>query len=210
MTKQISLKDLEKSMFRESIQDGIIDIQIGAFLLIFAIAPLLSRSLGDFWSSMVFLPFWGLLFLGLRIVRKKMIKPRIGKIEFGSYRKKRLSRLNLGILVFNLIALVLGVLSFYQFSDLPGWVHTARFSIVLLVGFSLAGYMLEFTRLYIYGFMAAAAPMIGEYFYQNFGFSHHGFPVTFGVLSSIFIITGIVILIQIFQKYPLPDEELPE
>ena len=30
MTKQISLKGLEKSMFRQSIQDGIIDIEIGA------------------------------------------------------------------------------------------------------------------------------------------------------------------------------------
>ncbi len=210
MTPQISLKDLEKSVFKQSIQDGIIDIQIGAFTLIFAIAPLLSSSLGDFWSSMIFLPFWGLLFLGLRIVRNKMIQPRISKIEFGSYRKKRLSRLNLGILAFNLLALILGVLSFYQVSDLPGWIHTARLSIVLLVGFSLAGYLLEFTRLFIYGFLAAAAPMIGEYLYQNFSFSHHGFPVTFGVLSSIFIITGIIILIQIFQKYPLPGEELAE
>jgi hypothetical protein len=210
MTNQISLKDLEKSMFRESIQDGIIDIQIGAFLLIFAIAPLLSRSLGDFWSSVVFLPFWGLLFLGLRIIRKKMIEPRVGKIEPGTYRKKRLTRLNLVILVFNILALLLGIFSFYQFSDLPGWVHTARFSIILLVGFSLAGYMLEFTRLYIYGILVAVAPLIGEYLYQNFSFSHHGFPITFGVLSSILIITGIVILIQIIQKYPLPDEGLPE
>jgi len=208
MTPQISLKDLEKSVFKQSIQDGIIDIQIGAFTLIFAIAPPLSRFLGDFWSSMIFLPFWGLLFLGVRIVRNKMIQPRIGKIEFGSYRKKRLSRLNLGILAFNLVALILGVLSFYQFSDLPGWIHTTRLSIVLLVGFSLAGYMLEFTRLYIYGFLSAAAPLIGEYLYQNLGFSHHGFPVTFGVLSSIFIITGIVILIQIFRNYPLPGEEI--
>ena len=209
MTEQISLKELEKSMFRESTQDGIIDIFIGGFLLIFAIAPLLSRSLGDFWSSMVFLPIWGLLYIGLKIVRNKFIKPRVGMIEFGTYRKKRLTRLNVVILIFNLLALALGVLSFYQFATLPGWVHTARLSIILLVGFSLAGYMMEFTRLYIYGVLVAAAPLIGEYLYQNFGYSHHGFPVTFGALATILIITGITILVRIVQKYPLPSEELP-
>ena len=209
MAEQISLKDLEKSVFRSSIQDGIIDIQIGSYLLIFAIAPLLSIYLGDFWSSMVFLPFWGAIFLILRTVRKKMIQPRIGVIEYGSYRKKKLTRLNIVILVFNVAALVLGILSFFQFAKLPDWIISLRLSIILLVGFSLAGYMLEFTRLYIYGILIAAAPLVGEYLYQNHGFSHHGFPVTFGVLAALMSITGIIIIIRILNTYPLPNEELP-
>jgi len=210
MSEKISLKDLEKSVYKISVQDGIIDIQIGAFLLMFAVAPLLSATLGDFWSSVIFLPFWAILFLGLRVVKKRFIQPRIGSIEYGSFRKKRLVRLNLVMLVFNLLALILGFLSFIQFSDLPGWMVTARFSIIMLVGFSLVGYMLEFSRMYIYGIMASSAILIGEYLYQNFQISHHGFPVVFGVMSVALIITGVTIMVRIIIKNPLPGEEQPE
>jgi hypothetical protein len=209
MTEQISLKDLEKSVFKSSIQDGIIDIQIGSYLLIFAIAPLLSRYLGDFWSSVIFLPFWGGIFLILRTVRKKLIQPRIGKIEYGQYRKKKLTRLNIIILVFNIAALILGILSFLQFAKLPDWIISLRLSIILLVGFSLAGFMLDFNRLYLYGILIAAAPLVGEYLYQNHGFLHHGSPVTFGFLAALMILIGTIIIVRILKNYPLPGEELP-
>ncbi|MCJ7735369.1 MAG: hypothetical protein MUP11_12585, partial [Anaerolineales bacterium] len=71
----------------------------------FAIAPLLSKTLGDFWSSAVFLPFWAVVLLGLKEIQKKITRPRIGTVKFGAYRKNRLQKLNWIILGFNLIAL---------------------------------------------------------------------------------------------------------
>jgi len=127
MSAQISLKDLEKNVFQKSFQDGLIDIQIGCVLVMFAVAPLLSPYLGDFWSSMIFLPFWGVIYLGVREIRKKFIQPRVGIVEFGKYRKTRQKKLNLVILVFNLLVLAIGVASFFNFADLPGWVHPIRF-----------------------------------------------------------------------------------
>jgi hypothetical protein len=59
MQEKISLKEAEKKAFKTSFDDGLWDILIGSFFLEFAIAPLISASLGDFWSSVVFLPFWG-------------------------------------------------------------------------------------------------------------------------------------------------------
>ena len=85
MSAQISLKDLEKNIFQKSFQDGLIDIQIGCVVLMFAIAPLLSPFLGDFWSSMVFLPFWALIYLGVKEIRKKIIQPRVGVVEIGKF-----------------------------------------------------------------------------------------------------------------------------
>jgi len=207
MITKTSLKDLEKSMYRVSIQDGIIDIQIGLMLLMFVLPIYLSDRLGDFWSSMIFLPLWILILYGFRAFRKRIIQPRVGQIQYGTYRKKRLKRLNIIILVFNLFALLLGVLSFIQFNEVSGWIVSARFSIIILLGFSLAGYMLDFPRLYIYGIMISAAPVVGEYLYQIHGFSHHGFPITFGFLSAVLVVTGLIILVRLLKKYPAQDEE---
>ena len=107
---QTSLKQLERNLFHETIRDGSIDLQIGFMLLIFVLAPLLSSSLGDFWSSAVFLPIWIVFSIGLRAFKKTYIQPRIGQIEFSPHRKKRLKSVNLSILVFNLVALGLGLL----------------------------------------------------------------------------------------------------
>jgi hypothetical protein len=207
MSEKISLKALERSLYRDSIQDGIIDIQIGCVLSMLAIAPLLSKTLGDFWSSMVFLPFFAVIFLGLKAIRKNHIQPRIGKVKYGSYRKKLIKRLNWIILVFNVIALGLGILSFFQFSNLPDWIPTTWLSILLLIGFSLTGYMLELPRFYLYGILVPLAPLIGEYLYQTAGASHHGFPITFGITSAGLILTGLIILFRIMQKYPKPAQE---
>ena len=208
MTVKTSLKDLEKSMYRVSTQDGILDIQIGLMLLVFVLPIYLSDSLGDFWSSMVFLPLWIIVIYGFRAFRKKVVHPRVGKIQYGTYRKKRMTRLNIIILVFNLIALLLGVLTFIQFKEVSGWIVSARFSIIILLGFSLAGYMLDFPRIYLYGILISAATVVGDYLYQIQGFSHHGFPVTFGFLSAVLVATGLIILIRLLKKYPTQDKEV--
>lgn len=59
MSQQISLKDAERKVFRITYNHGLWDVFLGCFFLIFVIGPYLSSSLGDFWSSFVFLPFWG-------------------------------------------------------------------------------------------------------------------------------------------------------
>ena len=204
MDSPTSLKKIERNMFRESVRDGVLDILIGCMLLIFAIAPLLSSRLGDFWSSAVFLPFWLAIFWGMKAFRKNYLLPRVGQVNYSSYRKKRLKNINIVILVFNLIAFGLGLLAFFRFDQFQGWVP---FSILMLLGFSLGGFMIESPRLYLYGVLAALAPLVGEYLYANHGFSHHGFPVTFGVLSALFIITGLVLMMRIFRRYPLPDQK---
>jgi hypothetical protein len=210
MTSKISLKDLERSLFRDSIQNGLIEIQIGAFLLMFVVAPLLSPTVGDFWSSVVFLPFWAIVYLVCRAVNKRVIQPRVGKIEYGTYRKGRLMKMNLFMLGFNLLALVLGFLSFFQYPHLSAWLITAWFSIILLIGFSLVGYMLELPRLYLYGLLIALGPLIGEFLYSHYGFSHHGLPAVFGFAAAALIVIGVVIVIRILYRYPLSDQERME
>jgi hypothetical protein len=204
MSTQTSLKDLERKLYHTSLQDGVLDIQIGCFLLIFAVTPFLGPYLGDFWSSMIFLPVWAAVLFGGRAFRKRHIQPRIGRIEFGSYRVKRLQKLNFIILGLNLVAVILGVVAFLLSDVFPAWIVL---SVILLIGFSLGGYMLELPRFYLYGLLAGLAPHIGEYLYSSYGISHHGLPITFVVLSAILIVTGVVLTVQVFRRYSIPKQE---
>lgn len=202
------LNRIERDMFRVSIRDGIIDLQIGIILLNFAIVPFLSVYLGDFWSSATFLIVWPAAIYGLRAYRKRYVLPRTGKIEYGAHRKRKLTNLNILMVIFNVIALILGVISFTQFSFLPGWVYTFRLSILLLIGFSLPGYMLDYPRLYAYGLMVATAPILGELLFSANLVRHHGFPLAFGFSGTVIIILGLIDLLRIFRNYP--REELEE
>jgi hypothetical protein len=208
MNDQISLKAVERKVFVSFFQDGLVDIFIGAFFTQFVFALYLSESLGDFWSSAVFVPIWGLLFVILWLVRKYVVKPRVGEVKFGEWRVKRLMRFNVIILVVLLGSAILAAISAATFDLLPDWMPLAplSFSITLLIGFSLAGFFLDYTLFYVYGVLLAAAPIVGEWLWTNMNVPHHGFQVTFGFASAVMILVGLVRLIRLIRANPLPTE----
>jgi hypothetical protein len=178
-------------------------------ILEFAIAPFLSRSLGDFWSSVVFLPFWAIVFLAIWLIRKYVVTPRVGMVKFGSWRRTRLVQFNLVMFAVLLVAFILGILSAVNFAAVPGWIHMARFSLIILICFSVAAYFLNFTSLYIYGILFALSPLVGEWLYVRMKVPHHGFPITFGISAGTTITVGLVKFIYLLRDYPIPTEESP-
>jgi hypothetical protein len=201
MSQSISLRDAERKVFHTAVNDGLWDIFLGCFFLMFAIAPFLSERLGDFWSSVIFLPFWGLVYLAIRFVRKHVITPRLGSVKFGASRNAILMRFNLVMLVVNLLALVLGLIAASLTSRIPGQATSIALGLVLLAAFSFAAYFLGIGRLYIYALLLGLAPPIGEWLWVNHLTSHHGYPVTFGVISGIMILTGIMLLLRLLRSY---------
>lgn len=203
MSRKISLKEAERRVFVMNFSDGLWDIFLGSYFLMFAVAPLLSEHLGDFWSSAVFLPFWGLVFLMIWLVRRYIVSPRLGLVTFGKQRKNRLMRFNLFMLVVNTIALVLGMLAALNFARLPGQIISIALGPIFLIGFSTAAYFLDFSRLYVYGLLVGVAPPIGEWMFQNMGATHHGFPITFGFLSALMVVIGLTIFGLFLRNNPM-------
>jgi hypothetical protein len=211
MQSPVSLKSAERKAFQATFMDGLWDVFLGCFALEFAVAPLLSESLGDFWSSAIFLPFWGLAYLAIHTVRKHVVQPRIGTVSFGKARKEKMRRFSVVMVAANLVIFLLGLLAMVGVVKGVGVIGsvTGLLGLFLLAAFSIAAYMLDFPRLYVYGLLAFAAPLVGEWLYQNRGAAHHGFPIVFGFTAAVMIVTGLVLFFRLLKNNPvveLPDE----
>jgi hypothetical protein len=208
MQTPVSLKSAERKVFQLTFADGLWDVLIGCFALQFAIAPLLSRTLGDFWSSAIFLPFWGLVYLAIWLTRKYVVTPRLGMVKFGKPRQGRLRRLGLVMLGANLLMLVLGILAAVIMSNVPdrssinllGNIFSSLLGLFLLAGFSLAAYLLDYSRLYLYGLLLFLAPPVGEWLYTSYGAAHHGFPIVFGFTAGVMILAGLMSFLQLLKN----------
>lgn len=202
----ISIKEADRQVYRSAFDDGLVDIFLSSFVLMWAVAPYLSANLGDFLSSAIFLPVWGILFLVLAWIRKAYIRPRTGVVKYGAARRKKMSAFSWIMVILNVIFMLLGLVAFFMPSG-SGWTRMLPFALMLIVSFSLAGYFLDVTRFYVYGILWAGGFLVGEWLYQNYGFSHHGYPVVFGTLSALIFLTGVYKLVTFIRDNPLPSEE---
>lgn len=209
MSQKISLKEAERKAFRTTLNDGLVDIFLGCFLLMFVIGLYLSDSLGDFWSSAVFLPFLALVYLAIWLIRRYVVTPRIGMVKFGQARKAKLAKFTVVMLVINVVALILGSVAALSFGSVPGQMISILFGLILLMGFSIAAYFLDFNRLYIYGLLVGLSPLIGEWLWTHGYATHHGFPITFGTSSGIMILVGLAVFIRLLHNNPVPIEGIP-
>ena len=209
MSQQISLKEAERKAFRTAYNDGLVDIFLGCFFLLFTFGPYLSLILGDFWASVAFLPFWALVYLALWLIRKRVVTPRIGVVKFGQARKAKLMKFSAVMLVLNVVALILGSVAALSFGSVPGQMISIIFGMILLMGFSIAAYFLDFSRLYIYGLLVGLSPLVGEWLWTHGYATHHGFPITFGTTAGIMILVGLAIFVRLLRDNPVPIEGIP-
>lgn len=206
------LRELERRTFRTVTDDGLWDVLIASFVSLWAIAPLLSERLGDLWSSGVFLPIWLVLYLAVRVVRSRILVPRVGTVRLGAQRTRRMRRFRIAAasanaLVFGLgIATAIGVQA--GWIGLNGLAFPLAFSLVSLVGFSAIAYATSIPRYYVYGLMLAVAPLVGEWLWRNDLVSDHGFPIVFGVTAAIILAVGVIRFALLIRSRPSPHRAL--
>ena len=196
------LQRIERSTFRSVADSGLWDIVLASLVAMFAIAPLLSGRLGDFWSAAVFLPFFAILLLGIRVVQARVIQPRIGIVEFSRQRLRRLTVLSVVMLVVNIVFFAVGIVAVARAPSLQGPIVPLTMSLMVLVGFSLAAFFLEIPRVFGYGLLLSLAPPIGEILFRRGYASHHGFPIVFGVCATVILVSGVVRFVR-FLPPPL-------
>lgn len=205
MLNTLSLKDAERKVFRTTFLDGLWDIFIGCFFMQFALAPLLSNRMGDFWSSAVFLPIWAFLLILIWVVKKSVVIPRLGSVKFGATRRAKLTKFTLIMLGINIVALIIGSFFAMRSNISMGLLYSVSMGFMVLLLSSIAAQYLETVRFFIYGCLFFLSLLTGEWLFFNYKIPHHGFPITFGISGVIIILTGIILFLRLLKNYPLPE-----
>ncbi|MEJ2757088.1 MAG: hypothetical protein P8046_01275 [Anaerolineales bacterium] len=199
MNTPINLKELEQKAFRSFFQDGIWDIFFGLIMLAMYISSLFNESgnSGLKTLSLILPEIFAVMFL---IFGKKYITaPRLGNVEFGKARKRRL----VYIFGINLITLILALGLFFSFQWLP--MTESQTELLSPIGLgvwiafmtSLMAFFLDFDRLYIYGLIYGAtftAVLLLDW------------PILFLVASLLILLPGLAI----FTRFLMTNKPVEE
>lgn len=207
MQTSINLEGIERKIYSKTHKDGLIDIFLGIVFLQFSIAPLLTDiGFSDLMSSAIFIPVWFIAYLAFFLIKKYVIKPRIGIIKPGHTRKTKLQKANVVLLIILFAGLLIGF--FYnEYTTSINFLFPISFSVIILLVSFVSAYYFDINRFYYYGILIAAAPLIGEILWANRLVSHHGFPLLFGMISLGLIVTGLTLFIRFIKSHPVVEIE---
>jgi len=203
MKKDTSLREIEKKTYMSYHQDGLIDIFVGVYVLLFGFGILL-MTVADLSTWFTIPAIFVVIMLPLWIsVKKRVTIPRIGYVKFGVRGANKLMAIFIGLMVAGL-----GTFAVFTFASSQGWALTLRNLIVsnsmIIIGISAAtisglfAYTMGLKRLYAYGLLTLALFFTGHFITIPFEY----LLLTIGLAI---IINGFVILMQFIRKYPLPQ-----
>jgi hypothetical protein len=202
-----SLREVERRTYMSYHQDGLLDIFVGVYVLLFALGILL-LTVTDFSTWFVIPAIFPAIMVPIWISAKKRITmPRIGYVKFGTRGANKLIAIFIGLMVAGLGAFM--VLTFASKSQ--AWALTLRNLIIpngmIIIGIgaaaisSLFAYTMGLKRLYAYGILTLVLLLAGHFITIPFGY-------LLLIIGLVIIINGFVLLMQFIRKHPLlPGDE---
>ncbi|MDH5733451.1 MAG: hypothetical protein OEY88_06680 [Candidatus Bathyarchaeota archaeon] len=204
MNKETSLREVEKKTYMSYHQDGLIDIFVGVYVLLFGVGISLI-TLTDFSTWFIIPAIFPAIMIPLWISAKKRITmPRIGYVKLGSRGANKLLAIFIGLMVAGL-----GIFMVVTFaSRSQGWALTLRNLIVsnsmIIIGISAAvisslfAYTMGLKRLYAYGLLTLVLVLPGHFIAIPFGYS-------LLIIGLVIFVNGLVLLMRFIRRPPLPQ-----
>jgi hypothetical protein len=201
MTKETSLREIEKKTYMSYHQDGLLDIFIGAYVLLFGIGIIVNNTLSldmGFIIPAIFpvvmVPIW-------IQSKKKITMPRIGFVKLRRTASNRLTAVLLGLMVAGMATFLVFSIGLSQ-----SWVTSLREFLtsyyMILIGISALAFTSLFAgtmglkRLYGYGILTLVLFVAGHFIASPLEY----LTITIGIAV---LANGIILLMQFIKKYPL-------
>ena len=201
MTETINLKKLEQKAYRDSQQDGLMELMMGLILMAF----------GGFFYSTVFVFYILLILFSGRIVesiRKRYTYPRIGFVKFPQENHKH----NLtGVFLFEFAVIVIIFTLISLFGDVTDYSQWVKWS-PLFFGMILVGpfaHVASKSGNVLYTGYAVLSVILGGFFSLiEFGSGCTGLILYLVFIGGFLVLCGLVLFICFLRKYPLPVKEV--
>jgi len=202
MNTKTSLREVEKRTYMAYHQDGLLDIFVGVYVLLFG-SGISLMTVTEFSTWFVIPAIFPALMVPIWVSAKRQITmPRIGYVKFGSRGANKLMAVFIGLMVAGL-----GAFMVFSFSSSQAWASTLRNLIIsngmIIIGISAAamsslfGYTMGLNRLHAYGILTLVLFLAGHFIAIPFGY-------ILLAVGLVIIINGFVLLTQFIRKYPLP------
>jgi hypothetical protein len=202
MTKQNTLREIEKKAYMSYHQDGLIDIVIGLYALAFGLGIVAGKIL-DFGFATIMPAILIAIVLPIWIqAKRKITMPRIGYVKFGAKGSNKLFAIFLGLMVAGLGVFFVFTLATVQ-NGRPVWIETVFQYGMIVIGLgsaiiaSLFAYTMGLKRLYGYGLLTFALFASGHFLSVPFEY-------LLLTIGSVIIASGAALLVQFIRRYPLP------
>jgi len=170
MTKQNSLREIEKKAYMSYHQDGLLDIFVGLYALAFGLGMIADKILEFGFGAImpgiliaIVLPIW-------IQAKRKITMPRIGFVKFGTRGSNKLFALLLGLAVAGLgVFMLFGVFLATGQIGRPWWIEILFQYGMIWIGLgaavigSLFAYTMGLKRLYGYGLLTLALFVSGYF-----------------------------------------------
>ena len=202
VTKQDTLREVERKAYMSYHQDGLLDMFIGLYALAFGLGVIADKTLEFGFGTImpailiaIVLPIW-------IEAKRKITMPRIGFVKFGTRGSSKLFVLLLGLMVAGLGVFFVFTLATSQ-SGRPAWIDILFQYGMIWIGLgaavigSLFAYTMGLKRLHGYGLLTLALFVSGYFLSVPFEY-------LLLVAGSVIIASGAVLLARFIRKYPLP------
>ena len=203
MTQNLNLKEIEKKAYRDSQQDGLMEVMMGLILMTF----------GGFFYSPVFAFYILLIVFAGRIVesiRRRYTYPRIGFVKFHEENPKD-ALTGVFLFEFAVIVIIFTLISIFgDVKDYSQWVKWSPlfFGMILVGPFAHAASRSGNIR---YTGYAILSVILGVFFSLiEFGSGCTGLILYLVFIGAFLFLSGLVIFSLFLRKYPLPAEGAPD
>ncbi len=200
MTQNLNLKEIEKKAYRDSQQDGLMEVMMGLILMTF----------GGFFYSPIFAFYILLIIFSGKIVefiRRRYTHPRIGFVKFHEENPKD-ALTGVFLFEFAVIVIIFTLISIFgDVTDYSQWVKWSPlfFGMILVGPFAHAASRSGSIR---YTGYAILSVILGVFFSLiEFGSGCTGLILYLVFIGAFLFLGGLVIFSLFLRKYPLPAEE---
>lgn len=211
MSQPNSLKQAERKAFSVTMEDGLLDIQIGLMLLLLGLAARLSEVGFGVWSFLIVGVLLVFVLAIMVLVKQRISSRRIGRVKFGSERRRRIRTVYwiVTAAVVLTFAIVVGG-HFIAISNsgaanqlMTVWGIVIFFAVLVLMTFIGMTYFLDQPRLLLHGFLISL--VIPTYFAVQ-EYTDITIALPYLVVGVFTVILGGVLLARFLRTHPLPPD----